>query len=511
MALKPQRVSLWLVLAMITALVLAACGGGGNNTPTTGGNNTATVGTGQTGVGTATTGTDGANATGSPTTQTGATPQGTGTSAVPTQGGTVPAATTGTGANATVVTGECPESAQGAQITYWNGFSGEDGPFMTQIVDRFNKENKRGIKVTQTIQPFPEYYAKLEAAQTSQTLPDVAQIHFDQIGTRAARELIRPIPQEVQTQIGLTEANYPERLWNGTVYNGERYSYPLDINGIVMYYNKQAVKGNPAEKNLTGGKPLTREQFEQLVQATNKGGKLGWPITQGFPNTAMFSTLLYQFGGSLFNEDATQATWNSAAGEQALTYLRDMQKRFSGGKPLAQDDDLTLAEQGKTGVIWNGTWLKPRLTGQGKPTNGTAIPQIGDKYAVALGSHTLAMPTQPNDDPAKTAAAGCFIGFVVQNSLPWVEGGGHIPAVNQVRESQAFQKMEPQSNYRQMAEAAVFPPQLPGISEALGPNALEGAVINVLSGKTQDVKGALDEAANRGNQILQENREEFGE
>ncbi len=489
---------------MVLSLVLAACGqqGGGNNQQA------------------GTTPTVGAAAVGGTTPTTGAAPAGgTTPTAAAAAGGVTPGigegtvapgaatAPTGAGAGAPPAAAECPDTAQGAQITYWNGFSGEDGPFMTQIVNRFNQENGKGITVKQTIQPFPEYYNKLNAAVASNTLPDVAQIHFDQIATNAARGLIRPIPQELQDTIGLTAEDYPPALWQGSQYKGERYSYPLDVHGLVMYYNTQMAE--QAGVNVTGGEPLNNEDYEKLLQAGNQGGKMGWPITGGFPNNWMFQILLAQYGGSLFNEDGTQVAWNSEAGVRALTYLRDQQKKYSGNKPLPVDADIVAMEKGNAAVIWNGTWLKPRLTGEGKPASSTLIPQIGDQYKIIAGSHTLAMPKQRTEDPKRMAAAGCFISFVVSNSLPWVQGGGHVPAVNSVRESQQFQQLQPQSNYAQFAEAAVFPPQVPGIGDALGPDALEAAVVNVLTGKEQDIKGALDRAADRGNKILERNRQRY--
>ncbi len=487
-----RKPHLWLAILMVLSLVLAACGqqGGGNNQQT------------------GTTPTVGAAAAGGTTPTTGAAPA---TDTTPALGdGTVApgAATAPTGAGQQPTAAECPDTAQGAQITYWNGFSGEDGPFMTALVNNFNKQNGKGITVKQTIQPYPEYYNKLNAAVASNTLPDVAQIHIDQIATNAVRGLIRPIPQEVQDVVGLTAQDYPPTLWQGTEYKGQHYAYPLDVHGLVMYYNKQVAE--QAGVNVTGGEPLSNEDYEKLLQAGNKGGKMGWPITGGFPNAWMFLILLNQFGGSPFNENGTQVAWNSEAGVKALTYLRDQQKKYSGNKPLPPDADDVAMEKGNAAVVWSGTWSKPRLTGEGKPGSSTLLPQVGSQYKVHASAHTLAMPKQKTEDPKRMAAAGCFISFMVSNSLPWVQGGGHVPAVNSVRQSEEFQNLQPQSNYAQFAEAAVFLPQVPGITDATGPEGLEAAVINVLSGKSQDIKGELDRAADRGNRILERNRQRYG-
>ena len=43
-----------------------------------------------------------------------------------------------------------------------------------------------------------------------------------------------------------------------------------------------------------------------------------------FTGTFEFQSLIWQFGGDLYNEDVTEATFNSEAGVKALTWMTDM-------------------------------------------------------------------------------------------------------------------------------------------------------------------------------------------
>jgi multiple sugar transport system substrate-binding protein len=480
---------LWVALLLVASLVLAACGGGGE--------------TGQTA--TTDTGTQ-ANPTAA---DVGAvsTPAATGAES-PTAGTGVGAAGSPMPAGSPAAAAACPQNAQGQQITYWNGFSGQDGPFMTALVDKFNAENQSGIKATQTILPFDQYYTKVDTAQGSDTLPDVMQVHLDQVPTRAARNTIRPIPNELLNVVGVTQANYPEAVWNATQVNGERYSIPLDINGIVMYHNQDLAK----QAGVTpGAKPLDRATYEKLVTGANgKNGAMGWSITTGFPISQMFQTLLYQFGGTLFNEDGTEPQWNSPQGVQALQYLKDWQGKASRPN-LPVDAGVAAFKQGKSAVEWNGTWQISNLTGKGFQQGAMApIPNVGGKYAVAMGSHTLALPKhRKGEDEAKTAAAVCFMSFLSSNSLEWVQGGGHIPARNDVRDSAEFKAL-PNGQLSVQADAAVFPPPVAGLPDTLGPQGLEQAVIDFMSGKETDAKAALDKSAERAKKIIEQNKQNYG-
>lgn len=401
----------------------------------------------------------------------------------------------------------CSEEAQGAQIAFWNGFSGPDGQFMANLVDRFNAENESGVQVTMTVQPFTEYYNTLNAAAASNTLPDMLQIHVEQIPTNAIRDVIRPIPEDVLATMNVDAADFPEAIWTATEYNGERYSVPLDIHPLVMWYNR--AQWEAAGVQDPAGKVLSREEYDAALTALQEsnGEVMAWSITNGFPITWMFEILLHQFGGTWFNEDATEVTWNSEAGVQALQYLKDQQTAYSQPS-LEVDAGVTAFKQGNSLNEWNGTWQVSNLTGEGFQDGwGAPIPQIGDQYAVTAGSHTLALGAS-GDDPAKTAAAACVISFISENSLEWVQGAGHIPARNSVRESEEFRATEPQASYAVMADSAVFLPSVPGITDATAQ--LGQAVEAVMVEASPDIQGALDEAAARANQALEQNRQRYG-
>ncbi len=234
---------------------------------------------------------------------------------------------------------------------------------------------------------------------------------------------------------------------------------------------------------------------------------MAWAVTNGFPINWMFEILLHQFGGSWFNEDITEATWNSEAGVQALQYLKDQQTAYSQPN-LEVDAGITAFKQGSSSTEWNGTWHVSNLAGEGFEDGwGAPIPQIGSEYNVRASAHTLGLGAS-GEDPAKTAAATCVISFISDNSLEWVEGAGHIPARNSVRESEEFQAIQPQASYAVMADNAIFPPSVPGIGDATA--LLEQAVNSVMAEANPDIQAALDESASRANQVLEQNSRRYG-
>ncbi len=137
---------------------------------------------------------------------------------------------TGTGAAMTL-----PAECSNVELAYWNPFTGPDGPFMGEMVDAFNQEQNGKINVTMTSQA--EYYTQLGTAAASDQLPDVAIVHADQVATQVFRNVLRPI-DDVVSQMGISEADFPEGPWAAGEVAGKRYSIPLDIHPMTMFYNQ---------------------------------------------------------------------------------------------------------------------------------------------------------------------------------------------------------------------------------------------------------------------------------
>jgi multiple sugar transport system substrate-binding protein len=371
---------------------------------------------------------------------------------------------------------------------------------MTALVNRFNQENTQGIKVTHL--PQQDYITKLGTASASNTLPDMTVIRGEDIATQAARNILRPFPAEAMSIVNLSASDFPASIWSQGQYKNQRFTIPLDVHPIIMYYNKDMFQAAGIS-----APPKTGADLEAAAAKLNQNGVYGWSVTTGvFPTQFLFQTLLHQYGGSEFNADGTQATFNSDAGVKALTYLRDAQSKYA--KPnLPQDAGVTAFKQGKSAIEMNGIWQTSSLVTNFKSGATAPIPQWGEKYAVWASTHELAFTNQKNPDPKKAAAGGCWISWLSANSADWSKAG-NIPARNAVRTGSAFQGNQELAPVAPEADAAFFQPNIPGIGDALAPMA--DAVNAVTAGQQSDIKKALDDAATKSNQILQQAKQRYG-
>jgi multiple sugar transport system substrate-binding protein len=393
-----------------------------------------------------------------------------------------------------------PASCSNVELSYWTPFTGPDQPFMQQLVDSFNSENPN-ILVTMVAQA--EYNTQLSTAAAADQLPDVAIINEDQVATQAFRNVIRPI-DDVIDQMGLSASDFPEVAWNAGTIAGKQYAVPLSFVAMTLYYNEDLLKAAGLS-----APPTNDEEFQAAAQAMTSGDNKGFMITTGFPVQQIFQQLLHQFGGTEFNEDGTEATWNSEAGVQALQWMVDAQRNFSEPN-LEVDADLNAFKSGTTGMIMNGSWQIPNLTGDAVGFAGklAPVPQIGDQPAVWAGGPLLTLPVhQSGNDECKDAAAAMLIRYLVENSAEWAKGG-NVPAYNPAREDPTFTAL-PQAVLAESVENPVFPPAIPGVGDAFTP--LSEAITAVMGGNATDIKAALDDAANRANQILAENKANYGD
>lgn len=397
--------------------------------------------------------------------------------------------------------GEVADTCESVELQYWNPFTGPDGPYMGEMVDAFNAENGEGITVVMTTQS--DYYPQIATAAASETLPDVAIMHADQVATHAYRGVLRSMDTLV-TDAGVDGGDFPEGVWAAGEVNGHRYSIPLDIHPMTMFVNMDVL----SEAGIDAA-PTNAEEFAAAAEAMTEGDNNGFMITAGFPVAQIFQMLLVQHGGSMFNEDGTEATWNSEAGVEALQWMVDAQAAYSQPN-LEVDAELNSFKGGTVGMIWNGIWQTTNVTGDGVEFNGQAVPvpQIGPNPAVWAGSHQFTLPAVANPDPCKDAAAGTFIRYMLDHSVTWASAG-QIPASNSVRASDEFAAVQPQSTIAPSVENATFLPSVPGIGAAFVP--MEEAVVSVMSGTETDLQAALDSAKERADAILAENREEFSE
>jgi multiple sugar transport system substrate-binding protein len=306
---------------------------------------------------------------------------------------------------------------------------------------------------------------------------------------------------DVAEELHLEKSDFASVIWDAGIYNGKRYGIPLDTHPLGFYYNKAHLK-----KAGVKAVPQTRGELEAAMsKLKNSGVKNPFWQSSTWPAHLMFQSLLWQFGGDLYNGDASKAMWNSKAGVDALTWQVNLIKKGFSPKNVANDADYIAFKNGKNSFHWDGIWQSQDLKKTDLDWGVAPLPRIGSERAAWANSHNLVIMRQPRPDDDKLDAAKTFIGWVSQHSLEWAKGG-QVPARNSVRNSSGFKKLAAQSVFAKEVGYVHYPPAVPGVGDAQAE--MEAGVNRAILGK-QTPKQALDEAASKANKLLEENKKKY--
>jgi multiple sugar transport system substrate-binding protein len=387
-------------------------------------------------------------------------------------------------------------------LAFWNGFTGGDGPYMKGMVEDFNKANPNVTVSMNTLQ-WADYYAKVPNAVASGAGPDVGIMHIDQLATNAARRVIIPL-DEVASGLKLSESDFAPVVWNAGIYKDRRYGIPLDIHPLGFYANTAQLK-----KAGISDMPTDRAGFEAAVKALKDKAGVRNPfwVTATWPAHLMFTSLIAQFGGSIYDQEGAKATFNSDAGVQSLEWLRSFIDDGASPRNVSNDAQAVAFRQQRDSLTWDGIWMMNEWDKvKGLEWAAAPLPTIGQNPAVWASSHNFIVTTQATKDRNKLAAARAFISYISERSIDWAKSG-QVPARNSVRESPEFKELKVQSTLAEQLPNVQFPPSVPGIGDITTPT-YETAVNEVILGKKQ-VKPALDEAAKKANAMLAANRQKY--
>ncbi len=390
------------------------------------------------------------------------------------------------------------------ELGFWNGFTGGDGQVMRQLVQQFNSEHEN-IEVSMVTIQWVDYYQKVPAAVAAGQGPDVGVMHVDQLGVNAAHGVIIPL-DSVAEMLGLKESDFAPVPWKAGVFQGKRYGIPLDTHPLGLYYNKTVME----KAGLDPSKPpRTREEYMQaLEQIKDMGIKGSWVPPSLFTGWHWFVSLLWQFDGSLYNEDATRATVDSDAGVEALSWMVSLIKKGYSPANVAQDGDVIALQNGQNAFNWNGIWWINGMKAVPELEWGAApLPRIGTEKAAWANSHNLVLMNQSTENANKLQASTVFVDWISRHSLEWAKGG-QVPARNSVRESEEFANLEWQPEFAKQLPYLHFEPTVPGVRE-ISDNILYTAVNKAILLQA-DPRSALKQAVSRANPLLERNRQKYG-
>ena len=319
--------------------------------------------------------------------------------------------------------------------------SNGDGKLVFQIWDAGQKagmeklteaymEEHPDVKIEVQATGWDEYWTKLEASATSNSMPDIFWMHSNQMYKYADNGILADCSDIVDAN-SFSDIS----IANAEGSDGKVYGVPKDKDLVVLVYNKeifdQAGVTYPDDTwtwdNLT-------EASEKIYEQTGKYGYMAYAHDQiGYWN------FVYQNGGEILNEDGTKAEYTEKATSDAIKFYVNLQNN-DWCPTQEQFANTSATEQffsGQGAMFFAGSWDLANLCSTYTDMNGkwdVAVlpkcpnPESGDGRAVISNSVSYATAAEgKNKDTAMD-----FLKFLASEEGQKIQGesGVAIPAYN---------------------------------------------------------------------------------
>ncbi|MBP5204421.1 sugar ABC transporter substrate-binding protein [bacterium] len=261
-------------------------------------------------------------------------------------------------------------SSGNIELVYWGLW--EDNETLEELIEQYESENP-GVKIKYSRQRYGStieeagyektLYTRLVQSYTSsdEPAPDIFRIHNTWLPKY--RYLLSELPSSIMTSSEYAKEFYPTAVEDFTDTDGKIYAIPLEIDGLVVFYNKKLLK----EIGYTDEFPTDwNDLFDlatKLTKKDNSGQIIQAGLSMGGTKDTMrfFEEILYFFmlqeGMDIIDETRTKVTLNTQKGKRVL----DRYISFSTGEDAVWRNDIGLDTEmffsGKLAMLIAPSWM----------------------------------------------------------------------------------------------------------------------------------------------------------
>lgn len=319
------------------------------------------------------------------------------------------------------------------KITYvsWNDPQEDQ---LRATIEGFN-ELYPDVEVDLQFTPWSEYWTKLEAAASSENLPDVITMHTmyaeKYINAEMVEELSEDKMKEYQEEFSYE--NFPEgvtRLYN---FNDKQYGVPKDVDCVVLAYNKELFdKAGVEYPNEDWNWSDLEAAAEKLTDKENN--IYGYAAYNNIQEA--WGNLLYQNGGCIINEENNTSGLDDPKSIEAMeVFMGYLDKYSPSTAALAETDRRAMFASGNIAMISVGNWQLSSFTDNEAIRDKFDIAPLpaGPDGTKATISNGLAYSV--SSQSKNKAAAEAFVAYLgTKDANERAAIGVSIPAYNGVDE-----------------------------------------------------------------------------
>jgi multiple sugar transport system substrate-binding protein len=372
-------------------------------------------------------------------------------------------------------------------LQYFNFTAGADHEDQLQaIIDAFEEENP-DITIEVENASFEDYFTELQTRIAGGTAPDTFELNYENFVSFAASGALLDLEQAAPDQVDAS-AYFP-RAYDAFNYDGAQFGLPESFSVVVLYYNKALFD--------TAGVDYPDETWtwsdeQKAAEALTDAGAGVWGEYQPV-QFFEFYKVLAQNGGQFFNDDMTEATFNSPEGVEAAEWLVDkVGSTMPTEAQMGGIGDADLFQQGKIAMWHTGIWMFNVL--QEMPDWDITV-EPGNTQVASHFFANAAVASATTKHPKEAAAWLQYLASSKETVDQRLNGNWELPAVFDEDLLAPYLEQSPPENRQAVFDAlegVVVPPVIERQQE------LQDTVTLYLQKAVQgelSVKDALDQAA----------------
>jgi multiple sugar transport system substrate-binding protein len=225
---------------------------------------------------------------------------------------------------------------------------------LQEMVDAYNQQDPC---VQATLSQVPDYDTKLQVSLAGGAPPDVFYVDAFKF-----YDLLKAGSLDNGNDTIMEQEDFVPNLKDAFTADGQFYCPPKDFSTLALEYNTDMFDAAGLEY------PTADWTWDDLRNAAEKltaedKSVYGMSIT---PDMARWIAFLYQAGGSVYNEDASQMTINSPEAKQALDFYVGLVQDGFAAEPstLSTGWPGEAFGQQKAAMVIEGNWIMPFLKDQ---------------------------------------------------------------------------------------------------------------------------------------------------
>jgi len=337
--------------------------------------------------------------------------------------------------------GECEDP-----LVLWHGLTGSDGAVFAELLQQFSEANP-DVCLNSEGYPWDIFFQKYPTAVAAGTPPDMVIFHAAEVNQMANEGLMTPMDDIIFNDGTLDKADFNEVLIEGISVNGQTMAVPFDNHGWLLWYNTKLMADAGLDPEVL---PQNGAEFIEMAQQLTVDVNGKHPNEEGFDkdNVAVWAidytwprftipTTLWQFGGGVVSEDGTTATLSSPESIAAVQFWHDLMYKYNVAPPAVPGKTWAgdLYKNNQLVFMWEGTWTggfmrdNPDVAALTKTALINSLAPDGNQ-AVKFDSHIMSVPTGVDQDGIDKAKK--LMAFLVQNGAYWATSG-QVPALKSVQ------------------------------------------------------------------------------